>query len=212
MRTILALCGILAAFEFGAYGAKAAPGGGERFRAEARGFGSVEVALRTYGEGAERSSWTTFQAEDEEHATVLGSKRLADLLGFGDIEPVTDADLPGTVLALDGWSAAADLEVLTPAESGTPRSKPLYYETRFTLPAARPAKRLWLASSSMKMRRFFINNYEVAEFSAWGSLPEIYLAEIDISGLVRRDGENVQRWAPDPQAPAIPDLKLLWTE
>jgi hypothetical protein len=102
MRTILALCGILAACEFGAYGAEAAPGGGEHFRAEARGFGSVEVALRTYGEGAKRSSWTTFEAEDAEHAAVLGSKRLADLLGFGDIELVTNADLPGTVLGLDG--------------------------------------------------------------------------------------------------------------
>jgi hypothetical protein len=102
MRRILALCGILAAFEFGAYGAEPAPSGGERFRAKARGFGSVEVALRTYGEGAKRSSWTTFQAEDAAHAKVLGSKRLADLLGFGDIQPVTDADLPGTVLGLDG--------------------------------------------------------------------------------------------------------------
>jgi hypothetical protein len=77
MRTILAWSGILAAFELGAYGAEGAPGGGERFRAEARGIGSVEVAARTYGEGTTWSSWTTFKAEDVEHANVLGSKRLA---------------------------------------------------------------------------------------------------------------------------------------
>ena len=61
-----------------------------------------ERAKRRDGEGAKRSSWTTFQAEDAAHAKVLGSKRLAALLGFGDIEPVTEANLPGTVLGLDG--------------------------------------------------------------------------------------------------------------
>jgi len=123
MRTILALCGILAAFELGAYGAEAAPGGGERFRAEVRGIGYVEVALRTYGAGAKRSSWTTFQAEDAAHAKVLGSKRLADLLGFGDIQPVADAGLPGTVLVLDGagfWllglEGARFLELFAPSK------------------------------------------------------------------------------------------------
>ena len=123
---------------------------------------------------------------------------------------------PVRSLPVDTWSAATDLNVLTPAEPGDSRSKPLYYETRFTLPADWPARRLWLASSpgssGPKMRRFFINNYEVAESTVWGSKPEIDLAEIDISALVRREGENVLRWVPDPQAPAIPDLKLLWTE
>lgn len=31
-------------------------------------------------------------------------------------------------------------------------------------------------------------------------------------GLARRDAESALRWAPDPQAPAIPDLTLTWTE
>jgi hypothetical protein len=119
---------------------------------------------------------------------------------------------PVQSLPLANWSAATELNVLTPAESGTPGTKPLYYETRFTLPAGWPANRLWLASSNSKLRRFFINNYEVAEFWVGGSLPEIYLAEIDIGGLVKREGENVLRWVPDPQSPAIPDLKLLWTQ
>ena len=123
---------------------------------------------------------------------------------------------PVQSLPPDTWSAATDLNVLIPAAAGNPPTKPLYYETRFTLPAAWPARRLWLASSpgssGPKMRRFFINNYEVAESTVWGSQPEMDLAEINISGLVRREGENVLRWVPDPQAPAIPDLKLLWTE
>jgi hypothetical protein len=123
---------------------------------------------------------------------------------------------PVQSLPLDTWSAATDLNVLIPAAAGTPPTKPLYYETRFTLPAAWPAKRLWLAaspdSSGPNMRRFFINNDEVAESTVWGSKPEIDLAEIDISGLVKREGENVLRWVPDSQASASPDLKLLWTE
>ena len=73
-----------------------------RFEAAARGFGDVRVELRTYGQGRQQSSWTTFAAQDAEHAKIVGSKRLADLLGFGDIKPVADAKLPGTVLELAG--------------------------------------------------------------------------------------------------------------
>lgn len=121
---------------------------------------------------------------------------------------------PVRSLPLANWRAATDLNILTPAAAGNPQTKPLYYETRFTLPAAWPARRLWLASSKgSNLRRFFINSYEVAESGGiHGSQPEIDLAEVDISGLVRREGENVLRWAPDSQAPAIPELKLLWTE
>lgn len=74
----------------------------ESYRTAARGFGDVRVELRTYGQGGQQSSWTTFQAEDAVHARVIGSKRLADLLGFGDIKPAADSKLPGTVLELDG--------------------------------------------------------------------------------------------------------------
>ena len=39
------------------------------------------------------------------------------------------------------------------------------------------------------------------------------LIELDISGLAKRDGENVLRWVPGTQgAPAIPELQLMWTE
>ncbi len=74
----------------------------ETFHAAARGFGDVRVELRTYGEGAKQSSWTTFEAQDAEYAKVIGSKRLADLLGFGDLRPAAESKLPGTVLELEG--------------------------------------------------------------------------------------------------------------
>jgi hypothetical protein len=73
----------------------------EVFKAEARGFGAVTTTLRPLGKKCD-ASLTTFAAEDAEHAKVLGSKRLADLLGFGDLKGVADSGLPGTVLALDG--------------------------------------------------------------------------------------------------------------
>ena len=74
----------------------------ESFRAAARGFGDVRVELRTYGQSEQQGSWTTFQAQDAGHARIIGSKRLADLLGFGDMKPAADSKLPGTVLELDG--------------------------------------------------------------------------------------------------------------
>jgi hypothetical protein len=73
----------------------------ETFRVKTRGFGDVEVTARFSGEGAGRTSWTTFLAEDEAHARICASKRLADL-GFGDLKPVADSGLAGTVLELPG--------------------------------------------------------------------------------------------------------------
>ena len=81
----------------------------ESFSADTRGFGHVAVTLRTDAGG--RSSWTTFAAEDADHARLCASKRLADLQGFGDIKPVADSGLPGTVLSLTGggvWLLGVD--------------------------------------------------------------------------------------------------------
>jgi len=77
----------------------------EGFQAAARGFGSVRVELRTYGQGGQQSSWTTFAAQDAAQAKIVGSKRLADLLGFGDLKPVVGSKLPGSVLEPSdaGW-------------------------------------------------------------------------------------------------------------
>ncbi|MFA6294494.1 MAG: hypothetical protein WC637_22070 [Victivallales bacterium] len=78
-----------------------APEKGEIFKADARGFGNVEVTLRRVGEKKD-ASWTTFTAEDADHAKVCASKRLADLLGLGDWKIVADIKLPGIVLELNG--------------------------------------------------------------------------------------------------------------
>ncbi|MFZ2654708.1 MAG: hypothetical protein WAX69_07295 [Victivallales bacterium] len=90
----------LMAIIFGCVNPKA--GGEEKGKVELRGMGTVNVSSRFFGEGAIRSSWITFSAEDAGHSTVIGSKFMADLLGFGDIKQSISAGLPGTVLELDG--------------------------------------------------------------------------------------------------------------
>ncbi len=69
----------------------------ENFHATTRGFGDVQVQARFDDNG----SWTSFQAEDATHAGVIASKRLGDLLAFGNLALVKDSGLPGTVLALE---------------------------------------------------------------------------------------------------------------
>ena len=86
-------------------------------QAAMRGFGNVTVTARFYGDGANRSSWVTFTCEDAAHATILGSKYMADLQGFGEVQPFLEQQsgpqgetatrlmLPGTgkwALALEG--------------------------------------------------------------------------------------------------------------
>ncbi|MCY3021334.1 MAG: hypothetical protein NTW87_20155 [Planctomycetota bacterium] len=83
--------------------AAAQAGQEEVFSAEARGFGHVDIVARLYDAGSR--SWTTFRAEDAAHAKLCASKRLADLLGFGDLKPVAEAKLPGTVLQIEGAGA-----------------------------------------------------------------------------------------------------------
>ncbi|HEY3417964.1 MAG TPA: hypothetical protein VGM23_13860, partial [Armatimonadota bacterium] len=69
-------------------------------RVALRGLGTLTVTSRLYP--ATHASWITFTAQDAPHATRCGSKFLADLLGFGDLHVVANADLPGTTVALDG--------------------------------------------------------------------------------------------------------------
>lgn len=72
-------------------------------RAAMRGYGEVQVQAQFFGEGAARSSWITFRAADAARATVVGSKLLADLLGFGDLKLRANATgLPGTLVELEG--------------------------------------------------------------------------------------------------------------
>jgi hypothetical protein len=107
---------------------------------------------------------------------------------------------PAQTLPLKTWSAAADLNVLVPAQDAKAPEKPLYFETRFTLPAAWPAKRLWLGSSDIGLGKIFINNYPV---------DAVGMTELDISGLVKKDGENVLRRVPTG---SVPELNLVWAE
>ena len=88
--------------------AGAAPVASESFRADTRGFGDVKVTLTMLGGSG---SLTTFDAQDAEHAKLCASKRLADLLGFGDIKEVAGSGLSGTVLELAGagcWLLGVD--------------------------------------------------------------------------------------------------------
>ena len=100
----------------------------EMFQAAARGFGDVRVEARFYSDGEKRSSWTTFEAEDAEHARVSASKRLADLVGFGDAKSVAGDGLPGTTLKLTGagwWMLGIDgtryHEIYAPTRQGLER-------------------------------------------------------------------------------------------
>ncbi len=79
----------------------AATAEGENFKAGTRGFGYVEVSMRILGREND-SSWTTFAAEDTVRAKICASKRLADLLAFGDLKIVAGSKLPGTMLELEG--------------------------------------------------------------------------------------------------------------
>jgi hypothetical protein len=86
------------------------PAGGDKFSAATRGFGNVNVEMRLLGEKKD-SSLTTLSAEDAEHAKICGSKRLADLLGFGELKVIADSKLPGTMIELKGagcWLLGVD--------------------------------------------------------------------------------------------------------
>jgi hypothetical protein len=113
---------------------------------------------------------------------------------------------PVQTLPLKDWSVAVDLNVLVPAQDAKAPEKPLYYETRFTLPDTWPAKRLWLTSTGASLGKLYINNYPVESET---SITAVGMTELDISGLVKKDGENVlRRVAKSP----IQELNLVWTE
>jgi hypothetical protein len=86
-----------------------------------------------------------------------------------------------------------------------------YLETKFTLPKTWPGKRVFLERADREPIRHIVLNDQVI------SVP---LHRLDISGLVKRDGENVLRWVPGThlspeitrkQTRTIPDLNLAWT-
>ena len=113
---------------------------------------------------------------------------------------------------LNDWMIATDVGVMMPATAKSPE-KYLYFETRFTLPKERGAKRLFL-KSDRSLNWIILNNHVLA-------VPALYHS-LDITRLALRDGENILRWIPDVNAnenPAglhefsgtIPPLTLVWT-
>lgn len=115
---------------------------------------------------------------------------------------------PVQMTPLKEWFSASDLNVLTPTEVGK-SVECMYLETKFTLPANWPSKRLYL-KSSVSLGALFINNQYVAA-------PKL-MQELDISGLVKREGENILRWVPGlprpewqkPYKGKVPELNLMW--
>ena len=105
--------------------------------------------------------------------------------------------------ALTSWSAATDVNVLTPAPVGQ-RARFAYLETRFTLPAAWPGKQVFLMAPCEQLHQLVINNVVVmVPPSAW---------RLDVTRLLRRDGENVVRWLPGGSTggwPAFPSVDAM---
>ncbi|MCK6490206.1 MAG: hypothetical protein L6R48_18120 [Planctomycetes bacterium] len=88
---------------------------------------------------------------------------------------------------LTDWRAGSEATRLVPAPSGSQASY-AYLETRFTLPARWPAPRLHLRAPGPGLNVLILNNR-----------PLVVTGESDrleITGLVRREGENVLRWVP----------------
>jgi hypothetical protein len=110
------------------------------------------------------------------------------------------------------WQAATAFNRLQPVKVGD-KTKCLYLETRFVLPQARPAKRVFLASP--EPLGFLMLNGQALQVPT-------SMQRLDISGLVKpADGENVLRWVPASRGVAawnrqyqgtVPELNLLWIE
>jgi len=89
--------------------------------------------------------------------------------------------------ALTDWSAATDVNVLTPAPAGKPAHF-TYLENHFTLPAKWRGKRLFLRSPDASLNLLVINNVVVL-------VPQS-MDRLDVSKLFHPDGVNIIRWLP----------------
>lgn len=89
--------------------------------------------------------------------------------------------------ALTEWRAGSEANRLVPAPSGSQASY-AYLETRFTLPARWPASRLHLRAPGPGLNTLILNNHALVVTGESDRL--------EITGLVRREGENVLRWVP----------------
>ena len=117
---------------------------------------------------------------------------------------------PVKEIALTQWALAKELNELSPTAVGQ-NVEGMYLETKFSLPAKWAAKRLYV-KSPVGLGNLFINNQYV-------EAPE-WMKELDVSGLVRRTGENTLRWVPGNTLPSwktpykgiVPELKLSWVD
>lgn len=109
-------------------------------------------------------------------------------------------------VALAGWQAAVEFNQLVPlpAEGKTSYT---YLQAGFTLPADRPAGRLFLERDG-SLGTIILNGKPV-------SAPP-WMRSLDISGLVRAQGPNLLRWSPQlPDSKRVhqggdPGLRLVW--
>ena len=118
---------------------------------------------------------------------------------------------PTQMTSLSGpWFAADEDKFLTPVQPSKP-GKYTYLETRFTLPKNWPTKRLYLQSPDAHLGWIVLNDQVLGT--------PAFMRELDISGLVRKDGENILRWLPNSLRPPghtqtsdkpIPELQLTW--
>jgi hypothetical protein len=117
---------------------------------------------------------------------------------------------PVQVQPLTQWTCATDVNALAPTSVGQ-KVECMYLQTNFALPARWPARRLYL-KSPVALGSLFINNHYIA-VPGW-------MRELDVSGLVKHQGENILRWVPGNQGPnwrtpykdTVPELSLMWLE
>jgi len=106
------------------------------------------------------------------------------------------------------WYAATDVNNLKPVEVGK-SAKFVYLETTFKMPDQWLGKRVFLESPS-PLGRLILNNKVIASPN--------WMRRLDVSKLVRKDGDNVLRWAPggtpmdisQPATMIVPELSLVW--
>ncbi|MFA6293390.1 MAG: hypothetical protein WC637_16515, partial [Victivallales bacterium] len=149
----------------------------------------------------------TLEVDGRQIDKKQGNKRPTGVTGIFFLQASSQ---PVQTTALTKWSYATELNQLKPYEPGQ-TVECMYLETKFTLPAKWPAKRLFV-KSPVSLGGLFINNQFIAA-------PK-WMRELDVSGLVKRDGENVLRWVPENPDPVwkspykgkVPEMNLLWME
>ncbi|XHR30963.1 MAG: hypothetical protein ACFUZC_10430 [Chthoniobacteraceae bacterium] len=109
---------------------------------------------------------------------------------------------PVATQQLTDWKGGIDVWA-TLYIGSEPKPACSYLETRFTMPASWPAHRLHLETSNRQLSWLMLND-QVVQSPGW-------MQSIDISRLVRRNGENVLRWIPNTTAAGTSPVSLYKT-